>query len=183
MIEEYNNIKNPKELLEFMNQNIEYGFYGSDNKIHTPDSKDFNEEFDKYWVLCDKDRLLKYKYGNCYDQVELEKDWFKSNNYEFKTFFIYYDLNFENDYFTHTYLAYKENDKWYYFEHADYNNRGIHEFNSLNELKEFQKNKFIEFNKASGRKINEKINSKIKIVEYNITNHNINCDEFYEYMC
>ena len=61
--------------------------------------------------------------------------------------------------------------------------KGIHEFNSLNELKEFQKNKFIEFNKASGRKINEKINSKIKIVEYNITNHNINCDEFYEYMC
>ncbi len=182
MQKEYNLIKSPEELYTFMEKYIKYGFYGINNKVYEGNSDNFDEAFDKYWILCDKDRILKYRYGNCYDQVELERDWFKKNNYEFKTFFIFFNIGSSNDYFTHTYLAYKDNNKWYYFEHADYLNRGIKEFDDLETLKLYQKDLFISFNKKMGKIINNNIISKIRIIEYNIKRHNCNSDDFYNYI-
>ncbi len=173
----YNEINTPQELLEFMENNINYGFHGIDDKDYTPEDKDFNTNCREKWILSDANRVLKYKLGHCWDQVELERDWFSKKGYEFKTIFIWFLFNKENNYPTHTYLVYKENNKWYWFEHANYNNKGIHEFNSLKDAILFQMKKHIEY-ASKNNEINEEIINNIHIYEYNNPKYGCNMAEF-----
>ena len=52
-------------------------------------------------------------------------------------------------------LAYKDNDYWYWFENADFNNRGIHKFDSFDELLTYQYNRYVEFLKTLNIKNDE----------------------------
>ena len=108
----YDQAKSPEELLNFMDKCIEYGIYGTDGKVYGDWEADGNSDFQvacqtKY-ALCDIDRSLKYGYGTCWDQVELERDWFSKNNYQFKTLFIWFLFEEDNNYITHSYLVYKD---------------------------------------------------------------------------
>ena len=152
----YNEVKSPEELLLFMD-NIKYGLYGNDNKEYINDgSEESNRIFQKACItqygLADKDKVLKYGLGQCFDQVELERAWFKEYHYELKTIFIWFLLDYENSYPTHTYLVYKDNNKYCYFEHADESNRGIYEFDSYLDAIRFQLEKHIQYTKRMGNR-------------------------------
>lgn len=177
MIDEYNNIKSPTELLTFMNKNIRYGFKYN-NKIYYGNEEIFLNE----WKLKNIEDIIINGYANCFEQTEIERDWFSKNNYEYKTYFIIFLLDYENNYSCHTYLVYKENNNWYYFENADESNKGIHEYKDLNSLIISQKKKFIEYNKNQGLEINNEIINKINIFEYNKPNDNLNFYEFIDNM-
>ena len=41
--------------------------------------------------------------GNCFDQTELERDWFTKNNYYVETYFEMVNLNYKNVYPTHSF--------------------------------------------------------------------------------
>lgn len=173
----YENVRSPEELLEFMEEYIKYGFVGIDNKLYDNWESDVSGEFQiacqtKYG-LCDAEKILKYGYGVCWDQVELERDWFFKNGYEFKTIYIWFLFENENNYLTHTYLVYKEKDsnKYCYFEHSDSNNIGIHKFNTYKEAIEYQKNRHIEFNASVGNLINDDVLKHLVIYEFD-------CPEF-----
>ena len=183
-LKKYNETKTPEELLEFMDKHITYGIYGTDGKSYTNWENDINSEFQvtcqtKY-SLCDKERILKYGLGTCWDQVELERFWFKEHNYNFKTFFIWLYFEEDNNYGTHTYLVYEKNNKYYYFEHADYNNRGIHEFDSYKDAIEYQMGKHINFMKQNRLPINEDILKHIQVIEFNINKYEIDMNEYFE---
>lgn len=182
MIDEYNNIKGSNELLDFMNKYIEYGFYGINNKIYDSCNSNFQNAFNDYYILSDKNRVLKYRLGVCYDQVELERDWFSKNNYKFKTYFIWFLLPYNNNYFTHTFLIYKYNNKYYYFEHSDSNNKGIYEFNSNIDALNYVKEKHILNNKNNGNKIDSNILNSLEIREYNKPNSNISFNSYIDFI-
>ena len=162
----YNNVKNPNELLEFMDKNIKYGIYGIDNVVYDKWDASNNSEFQKAcqtkYVLCDAKRLLKCGYGTCWDQVELERDWFINN-------------------VTHTYLVYKDKktEKYCYFEHSDGANKGIKEFDSYKDAILYQMEKYIDFNRSVGNLINEDILSHLQVYEFEIKKYG--CSQ-YEYM-
>ncbi len=181
-LDNYNKVSSPEELLNFMSNNISYGIYGSDGVIYDNWNSSVDSSFQvacqtKY-ELCDSHRLLKYKYGNCWDQVEFERDWFKKNNYQFKTFYIWFLFEEENSYMTHTYLVYKDGEDYYYFEHADYNNRGIKRFSSYKDAVLYQMDKHIEFNKACGNLINDEILKKIVVYDFDISKYGVSMDEY-----
>lgn len=183
-IEKYNEVNTPEELLKFMDKYITYGIYGIDSKSYTNWENDINSEFQiacqtKY-ALCDKERILKYGLGTCWDQVELERFWFKEHNYNFKTFFIWFYFEEDNNYGTHTYLVYEKNNKYYYFEHADYNNKGIYEFDSYKDAIEYQMSKHINFMKQNGLPIDEEILKHIQVIEFNIGKYEIDMNEYFE---
>lgn len=182
--EKYNKLSSPEELLEFMQKEIKYGICGNDKKIYSDwDSKsnfEFQHACQSKYFLCDKERILKTGYGTCWDQVELERDFFKSHGYEFKTFFIWFLFDYENNYLTHSYLVYKRNNKYYYFENSDTENRGIYCFNSYKEAITYQMNKHIKTNKKYGNKINNEILKHLNIVEYKNTRLGMNQKEFIE---
>ena len=181
-LEEYNNIDSPVKLYEFMDKYIKYGYKDKNNKLHYPSDKDFNELFSELYVLSSSLDVINNGLGNCFDQVELERDWFNKNNYKFKTNFIWFELDYENNYNCHTYLIYQNNLKYYLFEHADSCNSGIHEFNSYVEAVKWQYDRFIESNKKAGNIINEEIIKNIHIYEYNIPETEISFEKYIDYI-
>lgn len=168
----YEDVKTPEELLSFMDI-IEYGYKTLDGKEFGSWNESEFEENILNWTLSSPERLLSVKLGHCFDQVELERDWFLKHNYKIKTYFMMFLLEEKNDYPTHTFLTYENNGKWYLFEHADYYNRGIHEFNTIDELLESAMKRQIEYAEAT-----DEIANTLKIIEYSQPAYNITFMEF-----
>lgn len=144
---EYELLKTPEDLLKFMDC-INYGFVDADGvKYGTFDEDAFEENVLIKWKLSSPERLLDVKYGHCFDQVELERDWFTKHNYNFKTYYIMFLFDYPNEYTTHTFLIYEQNNKWWIFEHSDGFERGIVAFHSLDDALKYKMERHIEHNK------------------------------------
>jgi len=114
----FNDIQNPRELLSYMIENVIYAFVGKNNKIYdNPESDEWYDWYSECKVQTGEE-ILKTNVGICWDQVELERLWFKNHNYTYKTLFVYFESDTENSFPTHSFLLYKNKDKWYWFEHA-----------------------------------------------------------------
>ncbi len=171
-----NDIKTPEELLLFMSNKINYGYLGKNGRVYHYDDSDFDSDWYEQYVLENNDDLLKNLCGNCWDQVEFERDWFLKNHYEIKTIFEMVKLNYNNEYPTHTFLIFKDNDCWYWFENADSNNRGIHKFNTLDEVLNYQYKKYVESLKTLN--ITKEELDKIIVTEFNKPKEHISASEY-----
>ena len=169
-------IKTPKELLNFMSVKINYGYLGKNGRVYHYDDPDFSSDWYEQYILENKNDILKNLYGNCWDQVELERDWFLKNGYEIKTFFEMVKLDYDNEYPTHSFLIYKNNDCWYWFENSDFNNRGIHKFNTLDELLNYQCKKYVKLLKTFNI-TNDEL-EKITITEFDKPKEHISAKEY-----
>ncbi len=140
----WNKIKKPEQLLEFMSENIRYGFVDKDKNTYDSNSP----EWDKWRDICivqTGKQILETKVGTCWDQVELERLWFEKHKYDIKTYFIWFEVDYENKFPSHTFLLYKKKDKWYWFENAFEACRGIHEFKNKKEAINEVINKHLEY--------------------------------------
>ena len=149
----YEELKTPQDLMTFLDANISYGVLVDNKKIY---SDSFDENFQKVclknWQLRDVSNILKSGIGHCYDEVEIERDWFSSHNFLFKTFWVYVcDKKNKDIGFSHSYLVYYENKKWNLFEHADYLNKGIYTFNNLEDAIKFQTNNQIKLTQSNAK--------------------------------
>ena len=118
-------------------------------------------------------QVLKSKLAICYDLVELERQLFVKYNYEVKTIFSYQNLPIEDNP-THTYLIFKENSKYYWFEISWQAFKSIQgPFNS-----------YLDCIKFVNSKLKESWNSKtIYNLEYNKFNYNnMNVNQFGNYI-
>ena len=174
-------INSPKELLKFMSNNITYGYLGKNGRIYSYTDNDFNQEWEDQYILESPTDLLKTLHGNCWDQVEFEREWFLNNGYEIKTFYEMVNLDYENDYPSHSFLTYKdENNNWNWFENSDFNNQGIHTFKTVEELLNYQFAKYLELLKQYNI-TNEEI-EKIIITEFNKPKYRISSEKYIEHM-
>lgn len=108
--------KDDKDLYNYMNKNIKYA---------------------NYTKLKSAQEVLRSKSGSCHDQVMFELYYLRKMGYSPKGLFIieYNDNNQGGQ--THSLLFYTNtNKKIIWFENAWYDMKGIHEFNSLKELKD-----------------------------------------------
>ncbi len=178
----YNNIKTPEALLEFMHDNIHFGICGSNKKLYdTSDLDSFELASEIYWNLSSPANLLKNRYGQLFDQIELERDWFYKHKYEFKTFYITFLINKDNSYPTHAYLAFKRDNKWYWFENCDKCNYGIHEFTTLEDLITNQMNVHVKL-AAKFNPLDNDILNCLHIFEYKKPKYGINTKEFTKFV-
>ena len=133
-------IKSVIDLMNFL-ENIKYGWMDINQNIYLDTEKGFKKKY----VLSKPEEVIENKVGICYDQVELERVVFKNLGIKFNTYFmVYYDAK---KLFTHTFIVYEENEKFYWFEHAWEAYKGIHEFMSLFDLLKDIKDKFQKYNK------------------------------------
>lgn len=177
----YDEIKSPFELLNFMDI-IEYGFVDDEgNKYGSWNEDEFEENVITKWHLSSPEKLLEAGYGHCFDQVELERSWFNKNNYNFKTYYMMFLFDYKNDYSTHTFLVYEENKKWYLFEHSDYFERGIKEFNTLEEALKYKLQKHIEYNRQYNKVEKEEL-EHLHLYEYQNPSYNLTFNEFIDYI-
>jgi hypothetical protein len=150
------NINTPEELIDFMYENFNYGFLGKSGQVYHFDDDNFQDNWINEYILQTPDELLINKYGNCYDEVEFERNWFLNHGYEVKTIFEMVLLDYKNDYSTHSYLVYKDKDnKWCLFENADYDRRGIYKFDTYEDVIHYQYNEYLKDLKALGIKDDE----------------------------
>ncbi len=177
----FNKINSPHELLEFMSKNINYGYLGKSGRVYHFDDSDFNEKWFNEYILESKENILKTLYGNCWDQVELERYWFKKHGYEIKTIYEMVKLNYDNNYPSHSFLIFKDKDGfWNWFENSDYENRGIHKFDSINKLLEYQYSKYLDFLKTFNIKEDEI--KEIIFAEFEEPQKNISASEYLDFV-
>lgn len=143
-------IESPAELLKFMD-NINYGFVGKNGKIYgDSESDEWGRACLSEWRMLSSGDILKNRYGHCFDQVEIERDWFVEKGYQIKTIFdiFLFPAHQSKGVPCHSFLIYQDkDDKWCWFEHADFLNKGIYKFNTEQEAIKAQLLKYIEFNK------------------------------------
>ena len=176
-IEEFEKIKNPEELLSFMKDNITYGFVGKDNeKIYSPKQKRWGVGEQPEQKLQSPEEILKSGHGTCWEQTEFEKQWFAKNNFEFKTFLLMFKEDISQKNPAHTFLVYKKDDDWYWFENALDKHNGIHKFDNLDDLIENVKVKLI--NNAIKYGATKDDIKKYKLCEYDTPAYGCSTDEF-----
>ena len=177
IMNEFHKIYNPNELLNFMDKYLKYGYKGKNNKIYTDiSSKEFDDDFHDYCIVQDYIGVLDTKIGTCWDQVELEREWFLNNNYQIKTYFICFDI--KENHASHTFLVYEDNNKYYYFEHSFETYKGIHEFDNLNELLKYVVENQINF-VLENNDFNYNLSDYVVLFEYNKPNKDCSVEEFF----
>lgn len=162
--------KKINEIMQIM-ENITYGFKNKEGQ----NILDINPDWDfSSYYLQTPDELIKTKCGVCFDQVELERKLFKEKNIEFKTYFI---CIHDGDMMpSHTFLAYKDNDTYCWFEHSWGIYKGVHKCKSELELLLDVKKKFA----LSHPYVSE--DAYIFVYEYDEPKSHISCTQFYQYM-
>ncbi len=178
----YKDIKTPEELLKFMEENITYGFITKNGKKYTdPSSKVWQKDWYSKCIVQTGKEVLKTKIGTCWDQVELERLWFKEHNYSFKTIFMIFSSNKINNLPTHTFLIYKKANKYYWFEHAFYINKGIHQFNSYKEAITYVKHQQLDY-AINNNKIDKSYYRLLKTNEYNEIPNSLTVGEYLDWV-
>ena len=151
-------------------QNIEYGWVDKSNIKHVKTDNAFSDNYKLQSPL----EIIKNKLGVCWDQVELERYYFKGNDWNIKTYFL---VHYDGDKCpTHTFLTYEKNNKYYWFEHSWERFRGIHEYSSLKEMLLDIKNKFIKYELN-----NTYQEENLVLHEYEKPKFNISVQEFYSH--
>lgn len=149
---------------------IDYGWVDKNGKKHINDFDTFSDEY----ILQSPEEVINNQVGVCWDQVELERYYFKDVNNFVKTFFI---VHYDDDKCpTHTFLTFEKGNKYYWFEHSWEKFRGIHNYNTLKELLVDIKNKFIQFELN-----NEYIEDNLVINEYTKPKYSISVQDFYKH--
>lgn len=153
---------------------IEYGFKDNNGNNIINDTEKWDNEFNDFYYLQEPDELLNSKCGVCWDQVELERKLFSDAGIDTKSYFIF--LVDGDNLPSHTFLLYKINNKFCWFEHSWGKYVGIHEYSNESELLNDIKDKFMsEHNYVSN-------STPLYIYEYDKPKKHIKCDEFYKYI-
>ena len=149
-------------------KDIVYGWVDKNGLNHLKDFETFSSDY----RLQSPEELIKSKIGVCWDQVELERYYFEKNNIKVKTYFlVHYD---GGKCPTHTFLVFKKNDKYYWFEHSWEIFKGIHEYDSLSSLLSDIRNKFI-----TNELHNEYIDEYLVLHEYEAPQSGLNVQGFF----
>ena len=122
-------IKAPQDILDFMNDNIKYGWLDINNEEHLGNMKNFR----KLYRISSLDEILSHGIGTCIEQVylmsyllnkiDVPNKMFCTRIYEGKDF-----NNLEAEEHMHCYVLYYMNDKVYHIEHPNWEKIGIYEY-------------------------------------------------------
>ena len=163
------NYYNENEIMNLM-KDINYGWVDKNNNTYI----NVDDKFQNKYILQSPKEILKSKVGVCWDQVELERYYFKNHVPNIKTFFIVYDDGDKCP--THTFLTFEKDNKYYWFEHSWEKFRGIHEYNSFLSLLNDVKNKFIKY-----ELLNKCNSNNLIIFEYKKPKYHISTSEFFKH--
>ena len=129
-----NDIASPNDILEFMKQNIKYGWIDINGKEHIGNM----ENFRKLYRTSSIEETLAHKIGTCIEQVYLMKSLLDRINVPNKMFCtrIYEGSDFNNldeEEHMHCFILYYLDGKVYQLEHPNWERVGIYEFGSEEE--------------------------------------------------
>lgn len=131
---ELNEIKCSKDVYQFIDDNIAYGWVDINGQQHLNTMK----EFRRIYRTMSIEEILKYRLGTCIEQVNLMHYLLNKINVKNKMYccriFEPDDYgNLEEEEHMHCFILYYENGKVYHMEHPNLERKGIYEYNSESE--------------------------------------------------
>lgn len=126
----FNELKTPEELMEYMDKNIKYGWIDNDGNKHIDTLEDFREKYRTSSI----DEILDTGIATCIGQAKLIKYFFGKMNIENKLYcYRAYekDDNYNEKVKMHCFVLFKKDNLWYWFEHSMDPVKGIHPFNDI----------------------------------------------------
>lgn len=156
-------------------RNLEYGWVDAKGrKHHGPNNS-------PEYHLQTPDETLQRQIGICWDQTELQRAWFTARNYETTSYLLFYQL--EESWPSHSILVYREGHQYCWFEPM-FNTTaiyycGIHKYDSLEELLNHFRTKFVRNGRDSGFLPAEFEFDKLKLYAYDKPTFGITDTEFF----
>lgn len=132
-------IKNERELMDYMNKYILYGWVDYEYKEHIDNLKNFKELYRTNTI----DQIITTKLGTCIEQAKLIKYWLDLMKIENKLFCIRGYETEKDDVQMHCFVLFHYQDFWYHFEHSTIRKRGIYKFNTFEEAIEKTSKRFL----------------------------------------
>ena len=170
IIPDTSNLKTIDDVLEFMKNNIRYGWLDINNEIHIGNMKNFR----KLYRTLSIDEILKYGIGTCIDQVKLMNYLLNKINIKNKMFAtrIYEPNNFnklDEEEHMHCFILCYIDNKVYHIEHPNWCRIGIYEYEDEQEALKTINDYYIKLSGGISRPITEfyKIESNISFKEFN----------------
>mgnify|MGYP003301312768 CR=1 FL=1 len=148
---------------------IKYGWYDKEGRLHES-LKEGN--FGKNYRMQYIDEVKRHKSAICWDLCEVEREFFKKTDYQFITVFAVLKKFKRKP--CHTFLIFKEKDKYCWFEASWSKMKGIRKYDSLEELFDDVRNNFGEFTKCKDYNKEE-----IEFYKYGKPRDRIGCNGFY----
>lgn len=163
-------------------QNLPYGWIDHQGNKHRGVNNS-NEYF-----LQSPAEVLKNQIAICWDQTELQRAWFTMHGIPTETYFLYYYLS-DNNCPSHSILVFykdgQKDGKPYWFEPMFHNTEvyysGIHSFDSITELLNNLRTKFIRNGQASGLLPKDFQLENLELHQYQQPTYGISDAEFYEH--
>lgn len=164
------NIKTPQDILDFMNENIKYGWLDINNEEHIGNMKNFR----KLYRTSTLEETLEHGIGTCIEQVMLMKYLLDKINMPNKMFCtrIYEGKDFNNleaEEHMHCFILYYDKNKVFQIEHPNWERIGIYEFNSEKEAIKKINDYYIEMAEGKARPVTEffEVQPNISFKEFN----------------
>lgn len=169
MLEKFKQIKSPEELIKFLIENISTGYVGKNGKVYYPSNQDYDSDLKAQYLVQDAKNVLKSGLGTCFEYARVASECFRNTDYNFQTFFLYYDTSYDtygnNNKPTHAFLVFKREEKWYWFEASFIRHAGIHEYKTLESLLKDVKHKVAQYDIKTNHATKEETRS-IKFIQY-----------------
>ena len=151
-----NDIKTPEDILEFMQENINYGWLDINGEEHIGNMKNFRRAY----RTSSLEEVLEHKIGTCIEQVYLMSTLLNKINIPNKMFCtrIYEGEDYNNldsEEHMHCFLLYYLNGKVYQIEHPNWERVGIYEYNSEQEAIEKINKIYIEMSGGHTRPVTQ----------------------------
>ncbi len=163
-------IKTPEDILEFMKQNIKYGWLDIYGEEHIGNMKNFR----KLYRTASLEEVLSHGIGTCIEQVYLMSNILNKLNIPNKMYCtrIYEGKDFndlEAEEHMHCFVLYFLNSKVYQIEHPNEEKTGIYEFNNEEEAVKKINDYYVELANGKGRPVTEfyKVIPNISFKEFN----------------
>ena len=148
----FDSVKTPRELMNYMDINIQYGWIDKFGGKHINNLKKFRENY----RISPISETIETGLGTCIEQAAMIKSFFDKIGYKNRLFcYRSYETedNFDEDVRMHCFVLFKYDDSWYHFEHSNSSKKGIHKYESADQAIEKITNSFEE--KGSIRKLTE----------------------------
>lgn len=170
IIPDTSKLKTIDDILEFMKNNIRYGWLDINNEIHIGNMKNFR----KLYKTLSIEEILEYGIGTCIDQVNLMHYLLNKINIKNKMFAtrIYEPNNFnklDEEEHMHCFILCYTVNKVYHIEHPNWYRIGIYEYEDEQEALKIINDYYIKLSGGISRPITEfyKIESNISFKEFN----------------
>ncbi len=163
----FSDIKDEFELMDYLNKNFLFGYLDLNDKIHANTLADFKELYRTKDIL----KILEKGYGTCIEYMQVITFGLKKIGYEVRTFALRDIKHLDKNRFMFI-MAFNKRDKWYIFEYTNSQKQGIFEIYNVD--------KYVDEYRTNMEKCVD--DGRVELTEFTSIPADLSYDELHKYL-